>query len=30
MSEVLGIIFCCMAFPVFYFAGKMGLLEQIS
>lgn len=30
MSEVLEIIFCCMAFPVFYLAGKMGLLEQIS
>ena len=30
MSEVFEIILCCMAFPVFYFAGKADLLEQIS
>ena len=30
MSEVFEIIICCMAFPVFYIAGKAGLLEQIA
>lgn len=30
MSEVFEIILCCMAFPVFYLAGKYELLEQIS
>lgn len=30
MSEVFEIIFCCMAFPVFYLAGKMDLLEVFA
>jgi hypothetical protein len=30
MSDVFEIMFCSMVFPVFYFAGKMDLLEQIS
>jgi hypothetical protein len=30
VSDIFEIILCCVAFPVFYFAGKMGLLEQIS
>lgn len=30
MSEVFEIIFCCMAFPAFYIAGKADLLEQIA
>ncbi len=30
MVEVLEIILCCMAFPVFYFAGKMDLLEVFA
>ena len=30
MNEVFEIILCCMAFPVFYLAGKADLLEQIA
>lgn len=30
MSEVFEIIICCMAFPVFYIAGRINLLEMFT
>lgn len=30
MSDVFEIIFCCMAFPVFYISSKMNLLEVFA